>query len=82
MSDFVSHPLLVPDAVASRAYQETLARKALEKSSLIVLPTGLGKTIIALLVLVGRLTGGRARRCSCCRRPSRWSSSTPRSSAR
>jgi ERCC4-related helicase/ERCC4-type nuclease len=57
MSDFISHPLLVPDAVASRAYQETLARKALEKSSLIVLPTGLGKTIIALLVIVGRLSG-------------------------
>ncbi len=57
MSEFVSHPLLVPDTVASRAYQETLARKALEKSSLIVLPTGLGKTIIALLVLAGRLQG-------------------------
>jgi ERCC4-related helicase/ERCC4-type nuclease len=57
MSDFVSHPLLVPETVSSRAYQETLARKALEKSSLIVLPTGLGKTIIALLVQVGRLEG-------------------------
>ncbi|MGA9139272.1 MAG: DEAD/DEAH box helicase [Methanocella sp.] len=57
MSEFVSHPLLVPDKVASRVYQETLARKALEKSSLIVLPTGLGKTIIALLVIAGRLYG-------------------------
>jgi Fanconi anemia group M protein len=57
MSDFVSHPLLVPDTVACRAYQETLAKKALEKSSLIVLPTGLGKTIIALLVLADRLQG-------------------------
>lgn len=52
---FVSHPLLVPETVSSRSYQETLSRKALEKSSLIVLPTGLGKTIIALLVIVDRL---------------------------
>jgi ERCC4-related helicase/ERCC4-type nuclease len=57
MSDFVSHPLLVPGTVSSRVYQETLARKALEKSSLIVLPTGLGKTIIALLVIAERLNG-------------------------
>jgi len=57
MSDFVSHPLLIPGTVACRAYQETLAGKALEKSSLIVLPTGLGKTIIALLVIVNRLYG-------------------------
>ena len=57
MSEFVSRPLLVPDTVARRAYQETLAAKALEKSSLIVLPTGLGKTIIALLVIAGRLDG-------------------------
>lgn len=57
MSEFVSHPMLVPDMVSSRAYQETLAGKALEKSSLIVLPTGLGKTIIALLVIVNRLYG-------------------------
>ncbi|OPY28793.1 MAG: ATP-dependent RNA helicase DbpA [Methanocella sp. PtaU1.Bin125] len=57
MSEFVSHPLLRPGTVASRAYQETLAQKALEKSSLIVLPTGLGKTIIALLVIADRLYG-------------------------
>ncbi|HEY3422091.1 MAG TPA: DEAD/DEAH box helicase, partial [Methanocellaceae archaeon] len=41
--------------VDSRAYQQTLARLALEESCLIVLPTGLGKTIIALLVMAERL---------------------------
>ncbi|WP_424358607.1 DEAD/DEAH box helicase [Methanocella sp. MCL-LM] len=56
--DFVSHPLLVPNTVSSRSYQETLSQKALEKSSLIVLPTGLGKTIIALLVILNRLQAG------------------------
>ncbi|HTY91691.1 MAG TPA: DEAD/DEAH box helicase [Methanocella sp.] len=59
MPEFVSHPLLKPDTVASRDYQLTLAKKALEKSSLIVLPTGLGKTIIALLVMVERLKDGK-----------------------
>ena len=55
MSEYVSHPLLKPETVDSRAYQLTLAKQALEESCLIVLPTGLGKTIIALLVMAGRL---------------------------
>lgn len=59
MPEFVSHPLIKPDTVSSRAYQLTLAGRALERSSLIVLPTGLGKTIIALLVMVDRLKGGK-----------------------
>ncbi len=59
MSEFVSHPLIKPDMVSSRAYQLTLAEKALEKSSLIVLPTGLGKTIIALLVMADRMKDGQ-----------------------
>lgn len=59
MSEFVSHPLLKPDTVSSRSYQLTLAKNALERSSLIVLPTGLGKTIIALLVMADRLKGDK-----------------------
>jgi Fanconi anemia group M protein len=59
MSEFISHPLLVPDTVSSRSYQLSLASKALEKSSLIVLPTGLGKTIIALIVMINRLYGSK-----------------------
>ncbi|HTX44213.1 MAG TPA: DEAD/DEAH box helicase, partial [Methanocella sp.] len=59
MSEFVSHPLIKPQTVASRDYQLTLADRALEKSSLIVLPTGLGKTIIALLVMANRLKDGK-----------------------
>jgi ERCC4-related helicase/ERCC4-type nuclease len=59
MSEFVSHPLIKPEIVLSRDYQLTLADRALEKSSLIVLPTGLGKTIIALLVMADRLKGDK-----------------------
>ena len=58
MPEFVSHPLIRPDIVSTRDYQLTLAKKALEKSSLIVLPTGLGKTVIALLVMADRMKDG------------------------
>jgi Fanconi anemia group M protein len=58
----MKHPLIKPDTVEQRLYQLNLAGKALEGSSLVVLPTGLGKTIIALFVIVSRLQrfGGKA----------------------
>ena len=58
----MKHPLIKPDTVEQRLYQLNLAGKALEKSSLVVLPTGLGKTIIALFVIASRLQrfGGKA----------------------
>lgn len=59
---FMKHPLIKSDTVEQRLYQLNLAGKALEGSSLIVLPTGLGKTIIALFVIASRLQrfGGKA----------------------
>ncbi|AKB80508.1 ATP-dependent RNA helicase, EIF-4A family [Methanosarcina horonobensis HB-1 = JCM 15518] len=56
------HPLIKPDTVEQRLYQLNLAGKALEGPSLVVLPTGLGKTIIALFVIASRLQrfGGKA----------------------
>lgn len=61
-TEFMKHPLIKPDTVEQRLYQLNLAGKALEGSSLVVLPTGLGKTIIALFVIVSRLQrfGGKA----------------------
>ncbi|AKB20200.1 ATP-dependent RNA helicase, EIF-4A family [Methanosarcina sp. WWM596] len=58
----MKHPLIKPETVEQRLYQLNLAGKALEGSSLVVLPTGLGKTIIALFVIVSRLQrfGGKA----------------------
>jgi len=56
---YVSHPLIKPDTVEQRLYQLTLAGSALKSSCLVVLPTGLGKTIISLLVLVSRLEKGK-----------------------
>ncbi|GFO97290.1 Hef nuclease [groundwater metagenome] len=61
MSDvqYINHPLLKPDTVEQRLYQLSLAGEALKKSTLVVLPTGLGKTIVALLVMVPRLPKGK-----------------------
>lgn len=57
----IQHPYITPDTVESRQYQLTIAMRALEENTLIVLPTGLGKTVVALLVAASRLlnTGGR-----------------------
>src|SRR3972149_7276819 len=56
---YINHPLLKPDTVEQRLYQLSLTGEALKKSTLIVLPTGLGKTVIALLVMVSRFPKGK-----------------------
>jgi len=52
---FVEHPLIKKGALQIRDYQIEIARKALEKNTLVVIPTGMGKTNIALLVVAERL---------------------------
>lgn len=42
--------VLRSDMVTPRAYQENIVREAVEKNTLVVLPTGLGKTLISALV--------------------------------
>lgn len=49
--EYISHPLLKPQTVESRLYQEVIAAQAMEKgNTLVVAPTALGKTIIAALL--------------------------------
>jgi len=57
----ITHPFITPDTLESRTYQLSIAMKALEGHTMVVLPTGLGKTAIALLVAASRLynEGGR-----------------------
>lgn len=55
MVDYIKHSLILSDTVEQRLYQLDLAGRSLSNSTLIVLPTGLGKTIISLLVIVARL---------------------------
>ncbi|MDI9617261.1 MAG: DEAD/DEAH box helicase [Methanothrix sp.] len=56
---YLVHPLLKPETVEKRLFQIDLAARALRRSTLVVMPTGLGKTIVALMVLLARLERGR-----------------------
>lgn len=61
--EFVKHPFIKPGRIEAREYQKVLASAALRKgNTLIVAPTGVGKTIVACLVLAQRLyeCGGKA----------------------
>ncbi|MGC9308787.1 MAG: DEAD/DEAH box helicase family protein, partial [Thermoplasmatota archaeon] len=57
----VSHPYLKPGMIDHRLFQTRIAENCIGRNSLVVLPTGLGKTIIALLVTIRILqeTGGK-----------------------
>ena len=58
---FISHPLIRPESIESREYQLSVAMRALDGNTMVILPTGLGKTAVALLVAASRLynEGGR-----------------------
>jgi Fanconi anemia group M protein len=51
----VTHSLLKEGAIESRLYQETVLGTAAKKNTLVVLPTGLGKTFVAALLAAKRL---------------------------
>jgi len=55
MPSYVSHHLIKPDRVESRVYQASILNTAINKNTLCVLPTGLGKTSIAILLAAQRL---------------------------
>ena len=52
----VEHEFIVPDSIEVRDYQINLAQQAKTENSLVVLPTGLGKTTIALHVIADFLS--------------------------
>ena len=57
--EFVSHPNIIPETVRERAFQLDIAAKAKKENTLIVLPTGLGKTVIAVLVAANIMERGK-----------------------
>jgi len=56
------HIMLRPKTVAFRQFQVDIAASCIEKNTLVVIPTGLGKTVIAALVIAEKMArdGGRA----------------------
>ena len=55
MEKYFQHPLIKTKTIQRRRYQEILLASCVKRNSLIVLPTGLGKTIIAVLISAFRL---------------------------
>jgi len=57
MSDekYINHKYIKPNTVEARLYQQTIFASSLKGNSLVVLPTGLGKTIILALLTAKRM---------------------------
>ena len=56
--NFIEHKLIKPNSIETREYQTNLANDVKNQNSLIVLPTGLGKTTIALQVIADYMQNG------------------------
>jgi ERCC4-related helicase len=59
---FINHPLLRKNLLQFREYQNNISSFALNKNTLVILPTALGKTIISLLVAINTLYNYRDKR--------------------
>ena len=57
--NYISHPRIKPDSVEERRYQVRMAQGCIGRNTLLILPTGLGKTIVALEVIAEKLSDGR-----------------------
>jgi len=54
----VEHKFIVPNSVEVRDYQINLANQAKNENCLVILPTGLGKTVVALHVIADYIAKG------------------------
>lgn len=52
---YIKHEFIKPDSVERREYQINIANSATNANTLVVLPTGLGKTVIALILITKQL---------------------------
>ena len=53
--EYISHPLIRKDSIEKRDNQLSVAMQALDANTMVILPTGLGKTAVALIVAASRL---------------------------
>jgi ERCC4-related helicase len=58
-NNFVEHKYIKKSSIEHRDYQDNLAKQAISENCLIVLPTGLGKTTVALHVIAEFLLRGK-----------------------
>ena len=54
-----THKFLKNKTLEDRQYQSNISKACLEQSTLVILPTGMGKTVIALRVILERLDKGQ-----------------------
>ncbi|MCK5373073.1 MAG: DEAD/DEAH box helicase family protein, partial [Candidatus Aenigmarchaeota archaeon] len=62
MDKYLNHPLIKKDIIERRKYQENIIASCAKKNSLVVLPTGIGKTIIALGIIAHNLSKNKDRK--------------------
>ncbi|MFP4005430.1 MAG: helicase-related protein [Candidatus Hadarchaeia archaeon] len=55
MMEYVDHPLIRPESIEARVYQQVILDSARQGNTLVVLPTGLGKTQIAVMLTAHRM---------------------------
>lgn len=56
---YIQHDFIKQDSIERREYQYNIAKSAANASTLVVLPTGMGKTIIAVLIIADELKKDR-----------------------
>ena len=56
VSEYIENNLIKPNSIEARDYQISLASQAKNQNSLVILPTGLGKTTVALQVILDILS--------------------------
>lgn len=59
MKKYIDQDLIEPNIIEKRLYQVNIFEEVKDRNSLVVLPTGLGKTIIGILALAYKLSQGK-----------------------